>query len=62
MAATTATASKSREAAGVGWAVGADSIGEGTKKAWVGSVDGMAFAVGVSGVECAAGEGRMCIG
>ena len=25
----------------------------------VGSVDGMAFAVGVSGVECAAGEGRI---
>ena len=25
-----------------------------------GGVDGMAFAVGVSGVECAAGEGRMC--
>ena len=24
------------------------------------SVDGMAFAVGVSGVECAAGEDRMC--
>ena len=27
-----------------------------------GSVDGMAFAVGVSGVECAASEGRMCTG
>ena len=26
-----------------------------------GSVDGMAFAVGVLGVECATGEGRMCI-
>ena len=24
------------------------------------SVDGMAFAVGVSGVECAASEGRIC--
>ena len=27
-----------------------------------GSVDGMAFAVGVSGVECAAGEGRIYTG
>ena len=27
-----------------------------------GSVDGMAFAVGVSRVECAVGEGRMCTG
>ena len=27
-----------------------------------GSVDGMTFAVGVSGVECTAGEGRMCTG
>ena len=27
-----------------------------------GSVDGMTFAVGVSGVECAAGEGKMCTG
>ena len=26
------------------------------------SVDGMAFAVGVSGVECAVGESRMCTG
>ena len=27
-----------------------------------GSVDGMTFAVGVSSVECAAGEGGMCTG
>ena len=27
-----------------------------------GSVDGMAFAVGVSGVKCAVGEGRICTG
>ena len=27
-----------------------------------GIVDGMAFAVGVSGVECTVGEGRMCTG
>ena len=27
-----------------------------------GSVDGMAFAVGVSGVECATGEGRIYTG
>ena len=26
------------------------------------SADGMALAIGVSGVECAAGVGRMCIG
>ena len=28
----------------------------------VGNVDGMAFTVGVSGVECAAGEGRIYTG
>ena len=29
---------------------------------WAGSVDGMTIAVGVSGVECAASEGKICTG
>ena len=37
MAATAAAASKSREAAGDGWAVGAGSVGGGTKEAWAGT-------------------------
>ena len=38
MAATTAAASKSRGAAGAGWAVGAGSAEGGTGKAWEGMV------------------------
>ena len=39
MAATTAVASKSREATGVGWAEGVGSVGGGTGEAWAG-IDG----------------------
>ena len=37
MADIAAAASKSREAAGAGWAVGAGSVGGGTEEAWAGT-------------------------